>query len=936
MTGKEQTASRVAAESERQRRWYETALSNTPDFIYVFSLDHRVLYANDALMKMWGRGHDGTIGKTFLEIGYEPWHAEMHEREIDQVRATRQPVRGEVPFTGTFGRRHYEYIFVPVIGADGEVEAVAGTTRDVTERHQADAALRESEERSAFVRRSSDVGFWYCDLPFDVLQWDELVKAHFHLPPDAIVTIQTFYERMHPDDRERVRESITRSIEGRTPYKVDYRTVHPDTGAIAWVRAIGRTFYAADGTPTRFDGVTLDVTDQKLAEERQNFLIRLADTLRPLSDPVAVQAEASRVLGEYLCANRVVYFEIRGEEYVIERDYTAGVRPLAGRYPVAAFGPSLLAVLLDGITVIEADATRQPGRSPEERAAFAGIQVRGHVDVPLVKDGKFVAGMTVQVTDRREWTPSEIAVIEDTAERTWAAVEQARVEAALRASEERRRLALDAAELGWWHVDLSTNTFTTDARFRIIVSGSTAAMDYAQSIACIHPEDRARVHKAVTAATRAENPEAYAEEYRLIHPDGSIRWVFAKGRVSVDASGSRRLQTFDGTVADITARKRIEEEQARLVEQLREQDRRKDVFLATLAHELRNPLAPIRNGLHVMKLSGASGTIETARAMMERQLTQLVRLVDDLLDVSRVTSGKLELRKERLSLATVVEAAVETARPYIEQAGHRLSVELPDEPIELFADPTRLAQVVSNLLNNAAKYTPRGGHVQLEAHREGNTAVLVVADDGIGIPPHMLGEVFKMFTQVDRSLEKSTGGLGIGLSLVKGLVELHGGTVEAHSDGETLGARFVIRLPAAPAEPATPALRGAIAPGNSTRHRVLVADDNADSASSLGTLLEMLGNDVNTANDGAEAVELAERFRPNLILLDIAMPKLNGYEACRRIREQPWAKNVRLVAMTGWGQREDKLQSQKAGFDLHLVKPVDPAALETLLSSLKS
>jgi PAS domain S-box-containing protein len=901
----------------------------------VFSLDHRVLYANDALMKMWGRGYEGTIGKTFLEIGYEPWHAQMHEREIDQVRATRQPVRGEVPFTGTLGRRHYEYIFVPVIGADGEVEAVAGTTRDVTARHEADAALRESEERSAFVRRSSDVGFWYCDLPFDVLQWDELVKAHFHLPPDASVTIQTFYDRIHPDDRERVRDSIARSIEGRTPYKVDYRTVDPDTGAIAWVRAIGRTFYGADGTPTRFDGITLDVTDQKLAEERQNFLIRLADTLRPLSDPVAVQAEASRVLGEYLGANRVLYFEITDDEYVIERDYTSGVRPLAGRYPVAAFGPALLAELLDGRTVIEADATRQPDRSPEEQAAFAGIQVRGHVDVPLVKNGEFVGGMTVHFSSRHDWTPSEVAVIEDTAERTWAAVEQVRVEAALRASEERRRLALDAAELGSWHIDLVTDTFTTDERFRIIFSGSSAAMDYAQAFACIHPDDQTRVQQAVTAATRAENPVAYAEEYRLVHPNGAVRWVFAKGRVSYDPNGSR-LQSLDGTVADITARKRIEEEQARLVEQLREQDRRKDVFLATLAHELRNPLAPIRNGLHVMKLSGASGAIEAARAMMERQLTQLVRLVDDLLDVSRVTSGKLELRKERVSLAMIVEAAVETARPYIEQAGHKLSVDLPDEPITLLADPTRLAQVVANLLNNAAKYTPRGGHVQIAAHREGTTAVLVVADDGIGIPPVMLGEVFKMFTQVDRSLEKSTGGLGIGLSLVKGLVELHGGTVDAHSDGEALGAKFVIRLPAAPTESTEKASLVASSPVNPTRHRVLIADDNADSADSLGILLEMLGNDVSTANDGAAAVDLAERIRPNVILLDIAMPKLNGYEACRRIREQPWATNVCLVAMTGWGQREDKLRSQEAGFDLHLVKPVDPAALQTLLSSLKS
>lgn len=438
----EREIARIAAESERQRRLYETVLSNTPDFVYVFSLDHKVLYANEALITMWGRGRDGAIGKTFLEIGYEPWHAEMHDREIDQVRATRLPIRGEVPFTGTKGRRQYDYIFVPVIGADGEVEAVAGTTRDVTDRVETERRLRESEERSAFVRRSSGVGFWYCDLPFDVLEWDELVKSHFHLPPDATVTIQTFYDRLHPDDREPTRQAIERSIAGRSPYQVVYRTVNPQTGAVTWVRAIGRTFYAEDGTPTRFDGVTLDVSDQKRAEEQQAYLFELSDTIRPLSDPADVQAAASRVLGERLGANRVIYFEICGDEYVIDRDYAAGVLPLSGRYPVAAFGPALLANLLDGRTVIEADATAEPDRPLSERAAFASIQVRGHVDVPLVKDGRFVAGMTVHVCDRRDWTRQEVALIEDTAERTWAAVERVRAEeeiARLAAAAERER-----------------------------------------------------------------------------------------------------------------------------------------------------------------------------------------------------------------------------------------------------------------------------------------------------------------------------------------------------------------------------------------------------------------------------------------------------------------------------------------------------------------
>lgn len=930
----EQEIVRLAAASERQRRLYETVLSNTPDLAYVFDLDHRFTYANHALLTLWGRSWDEAIGKTCLELGYEPWHAAMHDREIQQVVATRQPIRGEVAFTGTQGRREYDYIFVPVLGADGAVEAVAGTTRDVTERKETERQLRESEERSAFVRMSSGVGFWYCDLPFDVLQWDTLVKAHFHLSPEATVTIETFYARLHPDDRERTRQAIEQSITGRTPYDVDYRTVHPDSGAVTWVRAIGRTFYAADGTPIRFDGVTLDISEQKRSEERQAYLIRLSDTLRPLSDPVEVQAEASRVLGEHLGANRVVYFEIRGDEYVIECDYTAGVQALAGRYPIAAFGPGLLANLLEGRTVIEADATTVPARSASEQAAFAAIQVRGHVDVPLVKVGRFVAGMTVHVSVRRAWTRQDVALIEETAERTWAAVERVRAEAALRTSEKGRRLALDAAELGSFNIDPATRTLTSDERFRMIFTGSSAALTYEQAFAFLHPEDRDRIRAAVAATTRAVDPVPYAEEYRVVHPDGAIHWVFAQGRMNHDPDAPGRPLSFDGTVADISARKRIEEERERLIGQLRDADQRKDEFLATLAHELRNPLAPIRNGLHLMRLAGAEGAIEQARTMMERQMALLVRLVDDLLDVSRVSRGKLELRRERIALRAVVEAAIETVRPVIELAGHHLALDLPHEPVLLDGDLTRLAQVVSNLLNNAAKYTHQGGDIRLAVWLDGATAVLEVADNGIGIPAHMLDRVFELFTQVDRALEKTTGGLGIGLSLVRGLVEMHGGSVAARSAGEGRGSTFSVRLPLAATAVRSPAATLEPPPDARSGRRILVCDDNIDSARSLGLLLELLGNEIRTAHDGEQAVEAAAQFRPELILLDIGMPRLNGYDACRHIRAQPWGDTVFLVAMTGWGQDEDRRRSQAAGFDLHLVKPVDPSMLEQLLASM--
>jgi PAS domain S-box-containing protein len=378
-----------------------------------------------------------------------------------------------------------------------------------------------------------------------------------------------------------------------------------------------------------------------------------------------------------------------------------------------------------------------------------------------------------------------------------------------------------------------------------------------------------------------------------------------------------------GIGIDITDRKRHEEA-------LKEADRRKDEFLATLAHELRNPLAPLRNGLQIMKLSNNPDAVAQARGMMERQLAQMVRLIDDLLDVSRITRGKLELRRQPIALATVVRSAIESSRPSIEAAAHRLTVSLPPEPIFLDGDPTRLAQVFANLLSNAAKYTDPGGHIRLRAERDGREVVIRVTDNGIGIPAEHLPRLFEMFSQVESAQVRSQGGLGIGLSLVKGLAEMHGGTVTAHSEGPGRGSEFTVRLPVTAARPvtATPADEPARRP--STR-RILVADDNRDAAESLAMLLRLAGHEVHVVHDGEQAVGTACWYRPDAVLLDIGMPKLNGHEACRRIRAVPGGKQTLLVAITGWGQPEDKRKALEAGFDEHLTKPVDLTRLSKLL-----
>jgi PAS domain S-box-containing protein len=374
-------------------------------------------------------------------------------------------------------------------------------------------------------------------------------------------------------------------------------------------------------------------------------------------------------------------------------------------------------------------------------------------------------------------------------------------------------------------------------------------------------------------------------------------------------------------------------ENARLYTELREQDRRKDEFLALLAHELRNPLAPLRNGLQVMRLaSGDAEAVSEVRAMMERQLAHMVRLIDDLLDISRINSNKMELRRARVLLADVVRDAVEGARPTVEAGGHELIVSLPADPVMLDADLTRLAQVFTNLLTNSARYTEPGGRIWLTAAQQGGHAVVSVRDTGIGIPAESLPRIFDMFSQLDRNIERATGGLGIGLALVKGLVELHGGAVSAESEGDGKGSTFTVQLPALLAGARAPA--GAEPVRSGPTRRILVVDDNRDSAASMASLLKLHGNEVRTAHDGMAAIDVAEEFRPEVILMDVGMPRLNGYDASRRIRERPWARSVIIIALTGWGQEGDRIQSREAGCDGHLVKPVDLSDLDRFLTDL--
>lgn len=565
------------------------------------------------------------------------------------------------------------------------------------------------------------------------------------------------------------------------------------------------------------------------------------------------------------------------------------------------------------------EQTRQPVENPSLRALREGtiVGLANHT-VLIARDGteRPIDDSAAPIRDESGTPVGVVLVFRDVTERRHAEEAQARLAAIVESSDDAIvSKTLDGIILSW-------------------NAGAQRLFGYApheaigRSITLIIPPERQDEEHEILARIAAGERVQHFETVRVSKQG---RRIDISLTVSPIRDRAGRIVGASKVARDITDRKRAEEA-------LREADRRKDHFIALLAHELRNPLAPLRNGLQVMRLAADDAkAVAQARGIMERQLGHMVRLVDDLLDISRIGQNKMELRRSRVLLTDVVSSAVETARPAVEAGGHELIISLPPEAVHLDADLTRLGQVFSNLLTNSAKYTERGGRIWLAAERQGDDVAVSVRDTGIGIPADAMPHIFDMFSQVDRSIERSTGGLGIGLALVKGLVEMHDGTVTAASEGQGHGSTFTVKLPTlgTPTQPlaGVPSDKGQSFTG--PRRRILVVDDNRDSANSMAMMLKLLGNDVATAYDGVEAVEAAERSQPQVILMDVGMPRLNGYDATRRIRERPWGPQAIIVALTGWGQEGDLALSRAAGCDGHLVKPVSLPDLEQLLRELE-
>ena len=1049
---------------------------------------------------------------------------------------------------------------------------------------------------------------------------------------DQLIGRMTFTEVTHPEDVPLNIRLVEAMLATGEPFGIEKRFLRPD-GSVMWAS----TYVSCVGLPSdrhgRWIAASIDITPKKRAEdavrqsdERKSFLLQLGDRLRPLRDPLEVMDSAAAMLGEYLHVNRVSYGELFPDGRVVAgRSYANGVASLPERLHLAKMAPAVYQSFLQNRTSVARDLYEDKSLTTEQRTGWDSVQVRAHVSVPLSKNGRLVAALGVHQAQPRQWTETEISLIEETAERTWAAVEQARAEAALRKSERRLSAIFAQAAAGLSEMRLDGQFRHVNDELCRLLGRTREQLTQMNAKDVLHPDD---LKQSLTALTQlVEGGESVTLDVRCLRPDGSTVFVStalsrfddeygraravlgvivdlserkrAEAALAEELADNRRLQEIStrlipaddagylfeelitaavdimradqgiiqllepgrelqilaakgidasqlyqfehmssvpGTVcaAALQQKKRViisdyssspkfsstdtaqahirngvmatqstplisrsgrvlgivstywknvhqpSERQLRLLDilarqaadlverhqsevalrqseeryrtlfssidegfcvveiffddqgrpldygfvevnpafekhtglvdvigkrmkqispsyedhwyqtygqvaltgeprrfinearslgrwfdvyafrfgdaesrrvavifnditqrikvedELKQADRRKNEFLAMLAHELRNPLAPIRTGLEVLRLSqGQKETTEHMLELMGRQMQQMVRLVDDLLDISRITQGKLQIRRELCDLERILGSAIDSSRPFIGISGVSLNVEILPEALTVFVDPARLAQVLSNLLNNAAKYTDAGGEIWLTATRCDSDLTLIVRDTGTGIPEGMLKTVFDPFTQVEHALDRSRGGLGVGLSLVKTLVELHGGSVSAYSEGRDKGAKFIIQLPDVikdkNADATPPMLLQHIEP---VPRKILVVDDNIDAASALAMMLEMVGHKVRIAHDGIQGMTAAEEFQPHLVLLDLGMPELDGYETARLIRAQPWGKTMTIAALTGWGQEDDRRRTREAGFDYHLVKPIEREVLFKVLDAL--
>jgi PAS domain S-box-containing protein len=959
---------------------YESAFNNSPigEYLLTPTPEAIILAVNDAFLKTASRNREDLVGLSlFVAFPENPDDPEdtgvgalrkslarvIATGEPDTLALQRYPIWITHPDgSKTYEERYWSAVSTPIFDEDGRLTCISHSTMDVTDlvalKHQSQAvedklarleagmfnrtqtvhevnkALQEERSRLRHLFEHAPGFVYFTQGPRHVIE--QANNAFYELVGARDIVGKTLREAF-PDLKEQGFYDLHDQVYGSgQPYIAQAQRVvlqaSPDAPPVErFIDLVYQPIVDAEGAVIGICGQGNDITEKRRIEEtlrrsaaRQAFQLELADRLHPLLSAEDIVATASEILGRHLDNSRVLYCEIDDPDgtFFIRRDWTShGLPSVAGKVRrLDDFGPEVIADLRSGNPVLIHDV-RLDRRSAAHAAAYENLGVRANLAIPLLKSGRLVTVLNLHQTTARQWTDSDVEMARDTAERTWLAVASARAQAQLRIEHDRNQAIFDNMTEGFVLVDRDWTILRMNA-VGLRICQRTASEAIGRNHWEVWPETRdsegGRLYQQVKATgipgTRV---------YRQTFANGHTMW-----------SEITAYPTLDGGLAaffrDITDRQQAEES-------LRDSNRRKDEFLAMLAHELRNPLAPISAAAELMAMVRLDAArLEQTSQVIRRQVSHMTGLVDDLLDVSRVTRGLVTIRKAPQDLKGIISNAVEQIRPIMETHHHHLGIDLPPEPAHVSGDQKRLVQILTNLLNNAAKYTPPGGDIRLRMEIHDDKVLLHVSDDGIGIEPELQARVFDLFEQGERTADRSQGGLGLGLALVKSLAELHGGTVKCFSEGLGKGSCFTVCLPRLAAQIDASDRRQSLREVHKADKalRVLVVDDNVDAAEMLKMLLEASGHDVLVEHESRRALERAQQEVPDVCLLDIGLPDMDGNELASTLRARPETARAVLIAITGYGQEHDRKAALDAGFDHHLVKPIDTKSLMVLLTRI--
>jgi PAS domain S-box-containing protein len=901
------------------------SVNRNGEFAYVNRQAERILDVRrqDILGRTMAEAYPGLAGTAF---------------EDAYIRAIRDKTATEVTAFYPEHGKWYEVRISP---------AATGLTfyfRDVTAQVATEQALRESERSFRQLAESIPQIVWVVTAAGLAIYFNQVWEDYAGVPIDSSTPADVAGEFVHPDDRAATMAAWGEAYARGGRFQVEHR-IRARSGAYRWFLVRAEPYRNDAGAIERWFGTSTDIHDEKLAKialaesearyrqlfealetagRRHAFQLALADRIRPLTDPGEVTAAASELLGKEVGGKRVVYGETDPDGVWIQMhpDWTTGSMPsMRGvRLRLDDFGVAAVDLLRAGRNLVLDDVTRDAATAPHA-AAYRAAGMGAALGIPLMKNGRLHAVLSVHHDQPHHWSTEHIAMAEDMVDRTWFALESVRAQAALRAERDRSQQIFDNMAEGIGLLDSDWTILDVNELGARLARRQHADL-VGRDVWTVLPHLAGGPIEALYRRVRERQmPETLEHGYQL--DSGALAWIEIRAYPLPES----RLAVF---YRDISERKAAEAT-------LRESDRRKDEFLAMLAHELRNPLAPIGAAAHLLRLGRLDDErVRHTSQIIGRQVDHMTHLIDDLLDVSRVTRGLVELDMAPVDIRHVVADAIEQMAPLMQKRRHHLHSHIAPDTTVVLGDRQRLVQVLANILNNAAKYTDEGGRIGLTSEVRTDHVVIEVADNGIGMTPELAARAFDLFAQAERSSDRAAGGLGLGLALVKSLVELHGGSVTCDSPGPGQGSRFRVCLPrlqaAAVSGPGETPDAAAAPSGQGLR--VLVVDDNADAAAMLAMVLETYGHQVQVEHGSLAALARARGERPDVCILDIGLPDIDGYELAGRLRAQAQTQHAVLIAVTGYGHDSDRRKALAAGFDHHLVKPADAAQLAAILAGV--